>query len=288
MGLACIANNPHPFFYSSARACVVEALKQHPLPVNGMSARETSDFFSATGNIESINNVPESGNWEYRYDKANADYSLKINSRLTPEDTDTLGSRSGYWSNTKSFIHVAEIHWFNETIKDDIFGYMVAWGKPSVFEAVSMPANSDTEKIYGTLRRLPTSLLLGAVKNWINASARTGYDVFRGKTTGTIHKLPSDNPPVEKDVPRDRMRNQNDELFEEVISERAVSASLAAFAWFMISFSLAYNFWFQSNTPVYKFVFSLIISIISGFLLRLVGYRELLDKLDFSKILGSE
>lgn len=237
-----------------------------------MSARETSGFFSAMGNIESINNVPESGDWEYRYDKNNEDYSLKIKTYLTPEDTATLGSRSGYWSSTETFIHIAETHYFNETIVDDVFGYIFAWGNSSTFEALSMPQNLATEKIFKHLLRLPNRQLINAIKRVIVQSVN--YDVFRGKTTGTIYKLPRDTPPVEKDVLRDRMRIQLSETQKEVRDYSRYIAGL----WFLLALVVSYNYLVDNPSWIASEAFgaALSVSIISGFLFNIPGYRELL------------
>ena len=138
----------------------------------------------AYGIVTKINENDAEGSWTYEYDEYREFYKLdiqlvdSIDGNLDNIRYETLGSRSGFWTNKKTFIHIAEM---NQSIEENYEGpvYVFALGNNKTFEAAKLQDSNKNEELYASFLEIPTKELLDKVRDVIDSSD----EIIYGTTT---------------------------------------------------------------------------------------------------------
>lgn len=148
-----------------------------------MENNDRHSYARLNGTVTKINKKDAKGSWRFEYNKYLGIYELDIQTEerrafnIINRRLETLGSRSGFWEDEKTFIHVAEMY---ESIKGDKYVvYVFAWGNAETFEAAILPDTTENEEIYAGFLDLHTTELLDNVKNVRELSA----DIIYGETS---------------------------------------------------------------------------------------------------------
>lgn len=147
-----------------------------------MENNNRNSYARFKGTVSKINENDAKGSWRYEYNEYRKIYELDIQIEerraynFITRRLETLDSRSGFWADEKTFIHVAEM---NESIKgDEYLVYIFAWGDTETFEAAILPGTTENKEIYANFFDIHTSELLDNVKNVMESSD----DVIYGET----------------------------------------------------------------------------------------------------------